>query len=65
MLNDVEKADVSYKCKMATKFHIPVVSLDFIFDCVSQGKQLDSDDYLLVGKTKAQEFSSGKISGEL
>ncbi|XP_078337991.1 uncharacterized protein LOC111100311 isoform X3 [Crassostrea virginica] len=62
VLNDVEKADVSYKCKMATKFHIPVVSLDFIFDCVSQGKQLDSDDYLLVGKTKAQEFSSGKIS---
>eukprot|EP00105_Crassostrea_gigas_P036125 XP_019920273.1 PREDICTED: poly [ADP-ribose] polymerase 4 [Crassostrea gigas] len=62
VLNDAEKADVSYKCKMAAKFRIPVVSLDFIFDCISQGKLLDTDKYLLVGKTKAQEFSSGKIS---
>uniref|UniRef100_A0A8W8JII7 Poly [ADP-ribose] polymerase n=1 Tax=Magallana gigas TaxID=29159 RepID=A0A8W8JII7_MAGGI len=62
VLNDAEKADVSYKCKMATKFRIPVVSLDFIFDCISQGKLLDTDNFLLVGKTKAQEFSSGKIS---
>ncbi|XP_061177489.1 protein mono-ADP-ribosyltransferase PARP4-like [Saccostrea echinata] len=61
VLNDPEKADVSYKCKMAEKFRIPVVSLDFIFDCVDQGKQLNTDNYLLVGKTKAQEFSSGKI----
>lgn len=65
MLNDAEKADVSYKCKIAAKFRIPVVSLDFIFDCISQGKLLDTDNYLLVGKTKAQEFSSGKISGKL
>ncbi|XP_052710583.1 protein mono-ADP-ribosyltransferase PARP4-like isoform X3 [Crassostrea angulata] len=62
VLNDAEKADVSYKCKIAAKFRIPVVSLDFIFDCISQGKLLDTDNYLLVGKTKAQEFSSGKIS---
>ncbi|XP_056015621.1 uncharacterized protein LOC125677683 isoform X3 [Ostrea edulis] len=61
VLNDAEKADISYKCKMATKFRIPVVSLDFIFDCVSQGKQLNTDDYLLVGKTKAEEFSTGRI----
>ncbi|XP_061177422.1 LOW QUALITY PROTEIN: protein mono-ADP-ribosyltransferase PARP4-like [Saccostrea echinata] len=63
VLNDPEKADVSYKCKMAEKFGIPVVSLDFIFDCVDQGKHLNTDDYLLVGKTKGLEFSRGKIMG--
>ncbi|CAG2243592.1 PARP2_3_4 [Mytilus edulis] len=59
--NDPEKADISYKCKMATKYGLPVVSLDYIHDCVDQGRLLNTDNYILVGKTKSQEFSSGKI----
>ncbi|XP_063404028.1 uncharacterized protein LOC134687563 isoform X2 [Mytilus trossulus] len=60
--NDPEKADISYKCKMATKYGLPVVSLDYIHDCVDQGRLLNTDNYILVGKTKSQEFSSGKIT---
>ncbi|XP_063404518.1 protein mono-ADP-ribosyltransferase PARP4-like [Mytilus trossulus] len=59
--NDPEKADISYKCKMATKYGLPVVSLDYILDCVDQGRLLNTDNYILVGKTKSQEFSSGKV----
>ncbi|XP_071133574.1 protein mono-ADP-ribosyltransferase PARP4-like [Mytilus edulis] len=60
--NDPEKADISYKCKMASKYGLPVVSLDYIHDCVDQGRLLNTDNYILVGKTKSQEFSSGKIT---
>ncbi|KAK3097154.1 hypothetical protein FSP39_006899 [Pinctada imbricata] len=61
VLNDAEKVDVSYKCKMAEKFRIPIVSLDFIHDSVEKEKLLNTDDYLLKGISKAEEFSSGKI----
>ena len=62
--NDLEKADISYKCKMATKYGLPVVSVDFIHDSVDQGKLLNTDNYILVGKTKSEEFNSGKILGK-
>ena len=61
--NDAEKADISYKVKMATKYSIPVVSMTYIEKCVAEGRQLNTDDYLLVGKTKSQELGTGKISG--
>ena len=62
--NDAEKADVSYKCKMAAKFGIPVVNVDYLYDCVDQEKHLDTDAYLLVGKTKSEQLSTGKITGK-
>ena len=61
--NDAEKADISYKVKMATKYSIPVISVAYIEKCVEGGKLLNTDDYLMVGKTKSQELGSGKISG--
>ena len=61
--NDAEKADISYKVKMAAKYSIPVVSMTYIEKCVEEGRLLNTDDYLLVGKTKSQELGSGKISG--
>ena len=63
MCNDAEKADISYKVKMATKYGIPVVSMAYIDQSVEAGKLLNTDDYLLVGMTKAEELGSGKISG--
>jgi hypothetical protein len=46
------------------KYGLPVVSVDFIHDSVDQGKLLNTDNYILVGKTKSEEFNSGKILGK-
>lgn len=63
VLSNPEKADVSYKCKMAAKYKIPVVNMEFIHNSLEKGKLLDPDAFLACGMTKAQEFSSGKIVG--
>lgn len=49
---------------MATKYGLPVVSVDFIHDSVDQGRLLNTDNYILIGKTKSEEFDSGKILGK-
>ena len=53
----------TYKGRTAVKLGIPIVSLSFIDDCAQQQKLLDSDEYLLVGKSAAKQFSSGIIKG--
>ncbi|XP_060065436.1 protein mono-ADP-ribosyltransferase PARP4-like [Ylistrum balloti] len=60
--NDPAKTDFSYKCKMAQKYGIPVVSISFLYDCVDKGRLLSSDDYLMVGKSTSQKLGSGKIA---
>lgn len=64
VVNNAEKAQDSYKSRIAQKWGVPVVSVDFIHACVDRGKLLEVDPYLVVGKTAAQEFSSGKIIGK-
>ena len=64
VVNNVEKAQDSYKSRMARKWGVPVVSVDFIHQCVETGKLLEADAYIVVGKTAAMEFSTGKIVGE-
>ena len=59
----MEKAQDSYKSRMAQKWGIPVVSLDFVDSCLEAGKLLDADKFIVVGRTAAEEFSSGKIVG--
>ena len=59
-----ERAADTYKGTAAVKLGIPVVTVDFIFDCIKHGKLLNSDDYLVVGKNKTEEFSTGKIVGK-
>lgn len=61
----MEKAQDSYKSRMAQKWGIPVISTDFIHECVSAGKLLEADKFVVVGKTAAEEFSTGKIIGVL
>ena len=63
MVNNVEKAQDSYKSRMAQKLGIPVVSADFIQKCVECGKLVEADPYVVVGKTAAKEFDTGKIIG--
>ena len=64
-MNNVEKAKDSYKSRMALKWGIPVVSVDFIHKCVEEEKLLETDPFVVVGKTAAKEFGTGKIIGEL
>lgn len=59
----MEKAQDSYKSRMAQKWGIPVVSLDFVYKSVDAGKLLEADRFIVVGKTAAEEFSAGKIIG--
>ena len=53
----------TYKGRTAVKLGIPIVSLSFSDDCTQQQRLLDSDEYLLVGKSAAKRFSSGIIKG--
>lgn len=63
MVNNAEKAQDSYKSRMAAKWGIPVVSLDFIAACLEAGTLLEPDKFIVVGKTASEELSSGKIVG--
>ena len=64
MVSDAEKSKDSHKVRMAAKFGIPVVSLDFLAQCVDKGKLLEADHFVVAGKTAADEFKTGKIVGE-
>ncbi|KAI0229496.1 Protein mono-ADP-ribosyltransferase PARP4 [Lamellibrachia satsuma] len=61
VVDDRENASDTYKARTALKYRVPVVSLNFIDACLEAGRLLDADSYIAVGKTKAQEFGSGKI----
>ena len=58
------RCEDSHKVQMATKYGIPVVSLDFIDHCVAQGRLVDTDSFVVAGRTAADEFKTGKIVGE-
>ncbi|CAH1248284.1 PARP4 [Branchiostoma lanceolatum] len=61
VLGSKERTD-SYKCRTAVKLGLPVVPLDYIEACVQSEELLDTDNFLLVGKSVAAEFSTGKIA---
>ena len=63
VVNNAEKAQDSYKSRMAQKWGIPVVSMEFVDKCIEAKKLLEADQFIVVGKTAAQEFSTGKIVG--
>ena len=64
VVNNVEKAQDSYKSRMAQKWGIPVVGLEFVDKCLESDKLLEADPFVVAGKTAAQQFSTGKIVGE-
>ena len=64
MVGDVEKAHDSYKGRTAFKYGIPVVLPAYIEACIEKGKLLDTDPFIVVGNTKAEELSVGKILGK-
>jgi len=56
-----EQAQNSYKCRAAIKFSIPVVSVDFLHDCVRNGQVSNPEPFFILGKTKSQLFQTGVI----
>ncbi|CAK8671220.1 unnamed protein product [Clavelina lepadiformis] len=51
----------TYKTRKAQQLEIPVVSQDFVFDCVERNCIVDTDQYCAAGLTKTDKFSKGKI----
>ena len=49
---------------MAQKWGVPVVSVSFIDACLEASKLLESDKYVVAGRTASEEFSTGKIIGK-
>ena len=39
-------------------------NLQYVYRCVEEGRLLETDQFVVAGKTAAQQFSSGKIVGE-
>ncbi|XP_070569266.1 protein mono-ADP-ribosyltransferase PARP4-like [Ptychodera flava] len=61
VVSNPEKGDTSFKIRQAVKYGIPVVSMDFIHECVEKNLLQDVDPYIVYGATRSGEFSSGKI----
>ncbi|XP_065907778.1 protein mono-ADP-ribosyltransferase PARP4-like isoform X3 [Dysidea avara] len=61
VVNNAEKSSESYKGRMAQKYGIPIVSTSFVDDSIEKGELLEPDDFLVVGKTAAEQFQTGKI----
>ncbi|BFZ25340.1 hypothetical protein BsWGS_28378 [Bradybaena similaris] len=57
-----EKCDVSSKCRMAIKYGLPVLRLDYIWDSLDADKLLSHDSYIVGGKSRILDFKSGKIA---
>ena len=62
-VSENKEIDDTYKGRTALKLGVPIVSLSFIDDCTKQQKLLESDEYLTVGNSLANQFSSGIIKG--
>ncbi|XP_055887848.1 protein mono-ADP-ribosyltransferase PARP4-like isoform X2 [Biomphalaria glabrata] len=60
--SDPEKCQLSTKCRMASKYGLPVLNLDYIWDCLQAEKLLPTESYIVGGKSKFLDFKSGKIS---
>ena len=65
VVNNAEKSAESYKGRMAQKYGIPIVSTSFVDVSVESGELMEPDDFLLVGKTAAEQFQAGKIIGNV
>ena len=63
VVGDAEKAQDSYKARTALKYGIPIVLPKYLEACIEKGRLLDTDPFIVVGNSKAEELSSGKIVG--
>ncbi|XP_072018403.1 protein mono-ADP-ribosyltransferase PARP4-like [Amphiura filiformis] len=61
IVSNAEKAKDSYKGRMAQKYGVPILGMDFIDVCLSEDKLVDTEPHIVCGTSMTQEFSSGKI----
>ena len=64
MCDSGEKADTSYKCRMAMKYGIPIVSPEYLWQSVNGGVLQKTDDFIVAGKSKSDTLKEGKITGK-
>ena len=60
--NDTDRAQDSFKCRTALKYKIPVVSFDFLYECVKECCWVDPEPFFVVGETRSQLLHRGLIS---
>ena len=60
--NDADQAKDSFKCRTALKYKIPVVSFDFLNECVKEARWVDPEPFFVVGETRSQLLHRGLIS---
>ena len=53
----------SYKCRKALELSIPVLSRDYIHECVKEETIKDHDEFVAAGLTRTAQLGTGKISG--
>ena len=63
IVGDAETAQNSYKGRTAVNYGIPVVLPKYLEACIDKGRLLDTDPFIVLGNSKAEELSSGKIVG--
>ncbi|XP_072018548.1 protein mono-ADP-ribosyltransferase PARP4-like [Amphiura filiformis] len=61
IVSNAEKVKDSYKGRMAQKYGVPILGMDFIDVCLSEDKLVDTEPHIVCGTSMTQEFSSGKI----
>ena len=59
---DADRAKDSFKCRSALKYKIPVVSVDFLNECVKEGRWVDPEPFYVLGETRSQLLHRGLIS---
>jgi len=55
-------AQDSFKCHVAIKYKIPVVSCDFLYECVKEARWVNPESFYVVGETRSQQLQRGVIS---
>ena len=63
--NDKNKVSSSYKCRQAKTKDIPVVTPEFINECIKQTSIVDHRKFALGDSIAEQNFQTGKIKGKL
>ena len=52
----------TFKCRLALKYKIPVVSADFLHRCVEEGCWVDPEPFYIAGETSSQLLHRGLIA---
>ncbi len=63
VVDDAAHVETSYKCKQAAKLDLPVVTTQYLEDCVAKGAVLETRRYMCSATAADRNFQKGKIIG--